>query len=127
MIRTNVKVFDRFPEVTADVERLARRALNAAAAEAARTAAEIGSARGMTDFDVKEAVGSATGYTSGIKGQQWYWRLQSFGTLGRAIRPKRPGHKRSHAPGTGITPNLMYQRARTAGRRKLVEIISRGP
>lgn len=125
MITSTVKVFDRFPQVTEAVDRLARQAVEAAAEEAAQVAKSIGAARGATDISVVHAHGTVDGYAAGIKGR-WYYRFQSYGTLGRAIRPKRPGHKRSHAPGTGITPNKMFQTARTAGRRALRERVQRG-
>lgn len=127
MINSTVKVFDHFDEIGDEIDEFARYAVWAAAAEAGATAAAIGGARGMTDFAVSPARGDIEGYIAGIKGAHWYWRLQSFGTLGRAIRPKRPGHIRSHAPGTGITPNGMYQAARLNGRRKLLEVLARGP
>lgn len=126
MIRAHTNLTDRFPTITEDLQRRARHAVNEASREAARTAAEIGSERGMTEFEVIPAEKTINGWKGGIKGQHWYWRLQSFGTLGKALRPKRPGHQRSHEPGTGITPNRMYQRARVAGLRKLRESVGRG-
>lgn len=126
MIRAHTNLVDRFPQITADLQRRARHAVDAAAEEAARTAAQIGSERGMTEFEVIPAEKTINGWKAGIKGKHWYWRLQSAGTLGRATRPKRPGHKRSHEPGTGITPNRMYEKARTAGRRKLLQVVGKG-
>lgn len=125
MIKASQKVFDRFPEITRDVERLAQRATQAAAEEAAHVAKETGGDRGLTDIEVVPVSGDVAGYSAGIKGK-WYYRFQSDGTLGKNPRAKRPGTKRSHAPGTGITPNRMFQKARAAGRRKLRAVLDRG-
>lgn len=125
MIKTTQSVFTRFPEVTRDVERLAQRATQAAAEEAAQVAKDTGGDRGLTDIEVVPVHGDVNGYSAGIKGK-WYYRFQSQGTLGKAVRAKRPGTKRSHAPGTGITPNRMFEKARAAGRRKLRAVLDRG-
>jgi hypothetical protein len=124
MISSRVNVFDRFPEITAEIDAMVVRALDAAAEEAQRVAVEIGSERKLTDIEILPARGQVDGFAAGIKGR-YYYRFQSFGTLGRAIRPKRPGTVRSHAPGTGIEPNRMFQKARTAGRRRLIETLVR--
>ena len=125
MLTASVKVFERFPDINEAVDRLAENALNDAAEAAAAEAIAIGAARNATDIHVIPAHGGLDGFVSGIYGK-WYYRFQSFGTLGRALHPKRPGTKRTHAPGTGITPNYMYQRARTAGRRALLRRLERG-
>lgn len=125
MIKSTVRVFDHFPVITEAVDRLARDAVQAAAEAAAEEAKTIGAARGLTDVQVIPAHGDVDGWTAGVAGR-WYYRFQSYGTLGRAINPKRPGTKRSHAPGTGVTPNRMWQKARTAGRRALLARVKRG-
>lgn len=122
MIKTQIKVFNRFPEITRTVEQLAQRAVTEAAEEAASTARSIGGSRGLTDIDVVPAHGTEIGYAAGIVGR-WYYRFHSFGTLGKAVSAKRPGSRRSHAPGTGIEPNFMFQRARTAGRARLRRVL----
>lgn len=125
MIASTVKVFDFFPEITERVDALAKSALTDAAEVAAQTAAQIGADRNATDIRVIPAHGDISGWTSGINGRHHY-RWQSFGTLSHAIRPKRPGSKRDRTPPKGITPNLMYLKARTAGRRVLRARISGG-
>lgn len=125
MISSSIKVFDFFPDVTAAVDELAVDALNVAAEAAAAAAKAAGAERGATDIDVIHAHVDLDGFSSGIKGKPHY-RFQSYGTLGKAIRPKRPGHKRSHAEGTGITPNRMFHKGRSAGRKALQERVARG-
>lgn len=126
MIRGEVKVFDHFPEITEHVNSLARRAVQEAAIEGARVAAEIGAERGASEVHVVPVHGDVSGWTSGFKGK-WYYTFQSFGTLGRRKpKAKSPGSKRTHAPDTGISPNKMYQRARAAGRKRLFAVIFRG-
>lgn len=122
MIHATVKVFDRFPEITAEVEKRARQATQEAAETAAETARTVGAGRGLTDIEVVPVQASVDGYKAGIKGK-WYYRFQSDGTLGNNPSAKRPGRKRSHAAGTGITPNRMFQQARVAGRRKLRQAV----
>lgn len=124
MIRSNVKVFDFFPEISVRVDELARNSVQAAAEAGAEVAAGIGAERNATDVKVMPAHGTLTGYAAGVEGR-WYYRFQSYGTLSHAINPKRPGTKRDHSKG-GITPNRMFQKARTAGRRALLSRISHG-
>jgi hypothetical protein len=118
VIRSSVKAFDQFPALTKQIEGRVKRALEASGEEMVKVARGAGASRGATDVDVLPVHGTETGYSVGIRGR-WYYRFQSSGTLGNALNPKRPGRKRSHAPGTGVTPNRMYQQARAAGRKKL--------
>lgn len=126
MIHSQIRVFDTFPDITEEIDRLTVRALDAGVEQAAETAKQIGAERNLTEFETVPAHGALDGFTAGLRAGRFYYRFQSYGTLGRAIRPKRPGTKRSHAPGTGITPNRMFQRARSAGRKKIVETLARG-
>jgi hypothetical protein len=125
VIRSSVRVFDTFPEITKAVDELARDAVNAGAAEAAAVAKEAGADRGLTDLEVVPAHGGEDGWVAGVKAP-YYYRFQSYGTLGKAVHARRPGTKRSHEPGTGITPNLMFQRARSAGRKAIIARLRRG-
>lgn len=125
VIRANIHTEFLFDQVDERVERLALESVEAAAVEAQRVAVAAGAARGLTEIEVIEARATGAGYASGIRGK-WFYFFHSYGTLGRAIKPKRPGRKRSHAPGTGITPNRMFQQARLAGRRAMLERARRG-
>lgn len=125
MIRATIHTENLFANVTRRVEELAAECVTEAAEEAKRVALELGADRRLTDIEIVPAHTTGEGYASGVVGR-WYYRYQSFGTLGNAIRPKRPGHVRSHAPGTGIKPNLMWQKARLAGRRAMNAHAARG-
>lgn len=119
MIRAIVHTENLFTEVTRKVELLAEESVTAAAEAAKEAALAAGAGNHATDIEIIPAHTTGDGYAAGISGR-WYYRFLSYGTLGRAIKPKRPGTIRSHAPGTGIAPNKMYQAARLAGRRALL-------
>ena len=154
MITSQVKVFQRFPQVTRDVETAAKEGLEAAAVEAAAVA-QAGASIDL-EIEVVPVHGDISGYSAGIKARRtssrgrrggtaeenttpiaWFF---DRGTLGnRKRRLKRPrkeswtvtrggatytAHRRDIA-GKGIQPERFFGKARTAGRRKLLERIQR--
>jgi len=131
VIKAELTVFDHFDEVTDDVDRLAQRAVHAAAEAGARVASEIAAERSqsgtMAEMEVIGTHGYEAGWQAGFKSRAWYAWFQDRGTLGRR-RPaaKRPGRIRTHEPGTGIEPLRFFEKGRAAGRRALRERIFHG-
>lgn len=152
-IRSGVKVFQRFPEITQRVETACKEGLDAAAAEAAVVAQA--SASIDLELEVQRAEGTVDGYSAGIKsnrtssqGRHGYgadlnatpiaWMFDR-GTLGKRRRKlKRPrkeqwavtrGGKthvahRGDVEGKGIEPEGFFGKGRAAGRKKLLERIN---
>ena len=150
-VSSQVKVFQRFPQVTKRVEEGAKHALEAAAAEAAAVAQE--SASIDLQLEIVPVHGYAEGYTAGIRSRKtssqtrggaanstpiaWFF---DRGTLGHRTRKlKRPrketwtsrrrgteytAHRRDIA-GKGVRQERFFGKARTAGRAKLLELIER--
>lgn len=125
MIRAVIHTENLFAQVTERVEELAAECVQIGADTAAEVAKQVGAANHATEIEVIPAHATGEGYSAGIK-SPWFYRFLSYGTLGNAIRPKRPGHIRSRAAGTGIKPNRMFQQARLAGRRAMQERARRG-
>jgi hypothetical protein len=145
MFRAQIKVFDRFPEITAQVEQLARVAVD----QAARTAAETAQAGASIDLELEliPAHGYVEGYAAGIrsnkKGQRGT-RIAPFfdgGTLGgrkKALKGARRASwtvnrgggsytaHRGDIDGKGIKAERFFLKARLAGRRSMAAIVKRG-
>ena len=148
MIRSSVKVFQRFPEITARVEQACREGLDAAAAEAAAVA----QAGASIQLELEEipAHGDVDGYSAGIKSRRKTANpgrttpIAIFfdkGTLGkRRGRLKQPGRREDQWPvkrgagytahrsgdleGKGVEAERFFLKARTAGRAKLLDRIA---
>ena len=152
MIQANVKIFDRFPEITARVEQLAREAVDAAAAEAARVA-QAGSSHNL-EIEVIHERAVFEGFSAGIKarkhgvtsrdGKERNVPLGNFfdaGTLAGRTRPLK-GHDRrkkqwqvqragrtfteARHDAKGIRAENFFTKARTAGRRRLLQVLKTG-
>lgn len=151
MIRSEVKVFDRFGEVTEEVELLAREAVTVAA----RVAAEVAQASARLDLELEliPAHGTEVGYAAGIKSRKKTrdprrsTRIAVFfdkGTLGKrrgVLSPKtrrKSGWTVERGTGSytaerheitgemGVDAQRFLVRARIAGRKALLEIVNRG-
>lgn len=145
MIRSTVKVFQRFPEITERVEQACREGLDAAATEAAGVAQVSASIN--LELDVLPAHGDVVGYSAGIKSRRKTSNpgrttpIALFfdkGTLGkRRGRLKQPGRREESwtvrrgssqyiarragdLEGKGVDAERFFVKARTAGRRKLL-------
>ncbi len=144
MITANVRVLDRFPEITRDVENLAQRALDRAAAVAARTAEQLAQP-GLKQHSRMEVVrthGTDTGYAAGIrstargsKGQRiaHFHDKGTYGNYrGRNQPRRRPrAQKVAHVnPDTGERTGIQalgfFGAARREGRRELNRVIQAG-
>jgi hypothetical protein len=150
-VSSQIKVFQRFPQVTRAVEDMAKEGLEMAAIEAAAVAQ--GSASIDLEVEVVPVHGDVSGYSAGIKSRRkssqtrggkanatpiaWFF---DRGTLGnRTRRLKRPRREswtssrggtpytahRGDVAGKGIKPERFFGKARTAGRAKLLERIQR--
>lgn len=131
MIKAEIKVFDQFPEITAEVDRLAQAGVRAAAEAGAKVAASIASERSasgeMANMEIVAAHGYEAGFQAGFRSRAWYAWFQDRGTLGRRRpKPKQPGHLRTHEPGTGIEPLRFFEKGRAAGRKALRQRIFHG-
>lgn len=142
MFTATVKGFQRFPEITADIEKLVAVALDEAMVEAA-TVAEGGSSISL-ELERIPAHGTVGGFSSGIKsrkqGHASSVLIAEFfndGTLGKRTkklkRPRRESwqtsrgtDRRGDVTGKGISPQRFFQAARSAGRRVLIERIDQG-
>jgi hypothetical protein len=148
VIRSSVKVFQRFPQITERVELAAREGLDEAAAEAAAVAQ--GGASIDLELEIIPAHGNVVGYSAGIKARKQTRTegrttpIAPFfdqGTLGkRTKRLKRPrkaswpvqrgsgsytAHRAGDLADKGIAPERFFGRARRAGRLKLLARIAR--
>lgn len=144
MITSTIKTFERFPELTAEVEALTLRALEEAAKDGQAVADER--ADGVTTFNVIPAHRTATGFASGLRARNSIWRVFDKGSLGkrgaRLKRPNlraaawtvRPGESNRSGPytahrgdveGKGIAARQISNPARTAGRHALIEALRR--
>jgi hypothetical protein len=146
MITSTVKIFDRFAEITDQVERAAVEGLDAAAREAASVAQANASI--PLELEVKPAVGDVEGYSAGIKSRKKTRNqgrttpIAHFfdeGTLGKRKKPPKRGRKgswtvrqadggshtasRGDIDGRGIEPEHFFAKGRSAGRKKLLERI----
>lgn len=149
-IRSGVKVFQRFPEITKRVEEACIEGLELASAEAA--AITQASASIDLQLDVLPATGTVVGYSAGIKSRRTSSRGRRGGTAEQNITPiawffdrgtlgqrtkalKRPRKQswpvtrkgttftanRQDVSGKGIAPEHFFATGRAAGRVKLIE------
>lgn len=152
-IRSGVKVFQRFPEITKRVEEACKEGLDAAALEAAAVAQA--SASIDLELEVQRAEGTVDGYSAGIKSRRTSSRGRRGGTADQNATPiawmfdrgtlgkrrkklKRPRKEswpvtrkgstfvahRQDVDGKGIEPEGFFGKGRAAGRRKLLERIN---
>jgi len=144
VFRSTVKTFNAFPQVTAQVRRVSRDALDKASAAAA--AAAQANSKHRLDIEVIPAGEDLEGYSAGIKSR----RLTDVegkttpialfldeGTLGKRKRPLKRGRKsswtqrnpggsgthtatRQDVSGKGIEGEHFFPKARSAGRKVLL-------
>lgn len=146
MIQASVKGFERFGEVTPEIEALCVAALNDAAEAAGAAATRAASI--PLEIRVLRAEGDATGFSSGIRSEKRGHtgvRVAPFfdqGTLAerkKALKRARRGswqvtrgsssytaHRHEIVPGEGIAPQRFFSKARAVGRRALLARIDRG-
>jgi len=151
MIRSVIRVTERFPVITERVEQLARESVD----EAAAAASEVAQAEASIDLEleVKPATGDLDGYSAGITSRKETrdpkrtTRIAGFfdgGTLGKRKKPlKQPGRREESwqvkrgdtvytARRGGITADMgieaegFFGKALAAGRRALKARIERG-
>jgi hypothetical protein len=127
VISSRVSVINNFPRITREVSELARRSCQEAAEAGAAAAAEIASARNLP-IEVEEVKPSGDGWVAGfvcVHPAAWY---QDLGTLGNRERKLKrpPSDKRTHAPGTGITPLYYLEAGKKAGRARQRDVIKQG-
>lgn len=150
-ITGQVKVFQRFPQVTKRVDAGAKRAVEEAAVEAAAVA-QANASIGL-EIEIVPAHGDVNGYSAGIKAHRKSSRTRGGkanatpiawffdrGTLGNRTRRLKRGRReawtgsrggkpytahRHDVAGKGIKPERFFGKARTAGRRKMFERIER--
>ena len=153
-IRSGVKVFQRFPEITRRVEEACKEGLELAAAEAAVVAQA--SASIDLELDVLPAEGTVEGYSAGIKSRRtsssgrrggtaeqnatpiaWFFDRGTLGKRTKALkRPRKSSWpvtrkgttftaNRGDVAGKGVAPEHFFGKGRAAGRCKLIERLNR--
>jgi len=126
-ITSKVTTLNRFPQLTAQVSRLARDCCQQAAEEGARAAAAI-AARRRLPIQVQPVTPTEDGWLAGFVCAHPAAWFQDLGTLGNRERPlkRSPSGKRSRAPGTGIEPLYFNHAGKKAGRKRQRDAIARG-
>jgi hypothetical protein len=148
VIRSSVKVFQRFPEITQRVELAAREGLDEAAAEAAAVA-QAGASINL-ELEIIGARGDVVGYSAGITSRKqtrtegkttpiaWFFDRGTLGKRTKALKRPRKNEwtvnrggssyvatRSSDLEGKGVTAERFFGPARTAGRRKLLARLAR--
>jgi hypothetical protein len=153
-IRSGVKVFQRFPEITRRVEEACKEGLDLAAAEAATVAQATASIN--LELEVLPAAGTVDGYSAGIKSRRtsskgrrggsaeqnttpiaWFFDRGTLGKRSKALkRPRKESWPvtrggstfaatRQDVTGKGVDAEHFFGKGRAAGRRKLIERLNR--
>ncbi len=127
MLRSRVSVLNQFGRVERRLSELAQRSCVEAARAGAQAAAEIAAKRRLP-ISEQPLAPTEDGWLAGfecVHPAAWY---QDLGTLGNRERPLKrpPSGKRTHAPGTGITPLYFLEAGKKAGRRVQREVIRQG-
>lgn len=153
-IKSGIKVFNRFPEITKRVEEACKEGLDLAASEAATVAQATASID--LKLDVLPAAGTVDGYSAGIKSRRtsskgrrggtaeqnatpiaWFFDRGTLGKRSKALkRPRKESWPvtrkgstftatRQNVTGKGVEAEHFFGRGRAAGRRKLVERMNR--
>lgn len=138
MIRSTIRTFDHFPQMTEELELKALHALN----EAAITAAEVAQqqARDVAHFEIVPAHPIFEGFSSGVKASPLA-RIYNKGSLGKhqgtLKRPRKPSwpvnrgsnpyiaQRSGDLEGKGVAARSIYTVARAAGRKVLLAAITR--
>ena len=142
MIRSRVDISTDFGQITDAVNALARRAVQAGAAEGARVAGGIAATRRetglMAQMQVLPVRGSPDGWEASFRSRAWWRLFQDLGTLQQrstklsaatlARRSSPSGQERlARAAGNpGIEPLHFYRAGRRAGRRRMMDVINSG-
>lgn len=142
MIKSQVKVFDHFPEVSRQLEALAAEAVVVGARTGAEAASRAASSRHRTGrMQRMVATGPAatgSGYAAGFSSEAWYARFQNDGTGGRRTRqvksstlrrretPSGQSRQQSYGANKGVAPLRFYQAGQKAGRAAMRSVIERG-
>lgn len=132
LIKTSIEATSDFPRITREINELAKQAVAAGAQAGAQVASAIAAQRSdtgaMAGMRVSSADGTPDGWRASFVSPVFYAWFQNYGTLGnRRKRLKQaPRTDRTRAPGTGIKPLRFLDAGRAAGRRAMLEHISRG-
>ena len=131
-VRTRTDVRNNFPQITRDVDALARRSVVAAAAAGAQVASGIASTRSKTGAMARivptPARNTGEGWTASFASRVFYAWFQEDGTLGNRRRPLKtpPRTDRTRAPGTGVEPLGFMRAGRKAGRKVMLDVTRAG-
>lgn len=142
LVSCRVDVTDDFGRVTSAVNDLARRAVEAAAREGAAAASAVASQRSksgrMAAIRPDNAIGTPDGWRASFVSPVHYAWYQNYGTLGsRRKKLKASTLARRSTPSgqarlarvqgsAGIEPLRFLEAGRRAGRKALLETITRG-
>lgn len=133
MIRATVKVFQDFPLVTAEIEYRTLQALNQAAEDGGAVAnLQAGNIGGVKTIPAHT---TAEGAVSGIKFDNWLWRIFDKGSLGKHVGKLQRNRQeswtvtrngnpyvayRGDVTGEGVDPRNISNPARAAGKKALI-------
>lgn len=140
--KTSVRSFQQFPALSRKVERLAQRAVQAAAVEGAAAASVVAGQRTRTGrmqrMEVVSAHGTRQGYAAGFGSDAWYAGFQNDGTRSRRTRRVKEStlRRRSSPSGMarrqragqhpGVPPLRFFEAGQRAGRVALRRELERG-
>ncbi len=127
LLKTSIDITNDFPRITREVNDMAKRAVNAAAAEGAAAANAVGAQRNFS-VDVESVRGTADGWAASFVCRKPHAWFHEFGTLGERRRKleQDPRTNRTRAPGTGIKPLGFLSAGRRVGRKAMKREIARG-
>lgn len=132
LIKTRIDISGDFPQITREVNEIARRAVETAAREGAVAASAVASQRSksgrMASITPDNAIGTPDGWAASFVSPVYYAWFHNYGTLGsRRKRLKQsPRTNRTREPGTGIEPLGFMQAGGRVGRAAMKRVIFGG-
>lgn len=132
LVHSTVNFTNRFSEITADVNQLAREAVTAGAHAGAQAAHAVASQRQVTgrmaSIRTEPVHGSDNGWTASFVSPVYYAWFQNYGTLGNRRKALKgsPRTNRTRDPGTGVEPLHFLEAGRRAGRKAILARVKQG-
>lgn len=114
MISSTINVHENIGAIDAAIDRITKRALNAAAHAAAAAANQ--KTGNVADWTTVPARGTSNGFASGIKADTPIWRVYDKGSLGkRTAKLKKDRRKPEWQVNRGANPYTAHRRSTTTG------------
>lgn len=131
-VRSTIHIENRFGEITAAVNDLARRAVHTGAVAGGREAATRAAGRSKTGrmaaIQVTPPYGTVSGWEASFQSPVFYAWFQNYGTLGNRDKPLKgsPRTDRTREPGTGVEPLHFLDAGRRVGRKAMLQTLNGG-